>query len=66
MYVLWAITCGSAFFVGVMILTLTFGHAFMIMTNYTTLDSVKTKKCCPIPFCEFRNQQLSMDSVRLL
>ena len=49
-YILWFITCFSAGFVGLMILTLSIGHTFMIATNFTTLDSLKRKQVCPWPF----------------
>jgi hypothetical protein len=50
-YILWIITCMSAFFVGMMIVGLFISHSMMVMTNYTTLDSMKKKKMCPIPIC---------------
>jgi hypothetical protein len=49
-YILWAITCVSAAVVGMMIIALAISHTLMILTNYTTLDSLKTKRMCPIPF----------------
>ncbi len=50
-YILWIITCFSAFFVGMMIIALLLSHTMMILTNHTTLMSMKFKKMCPIPFC---------------
>ena len=49
-YILWMITCISAAVVGLMIIGLTISHTFMILTNYTTLDSMKQKRMCPLPF----------------
>lgn len=57
-YILWFITCISAFFVGLMILALTVAHTMYILTNHTTLMSMKMKKVCPCPVCEFRDQIL--------
>lgn len=65
-YVLWGITCFSAGFVGMMIIGLAVGHTMMIMTNFTTLDSIKSKRTCPIPFLEFRKSQLDPKSVDVL
>lgn len=48
-YILWFVTACSAGVVGMMIVGLGIGHTLMIATNYTTLDSIKTKKPCPIP-----------------
>jgi len=48
----------SAGIVGMMIVGLAFGHTFMITTNFTTLDGMKTKRSCPIPFLEFRKTQI--------
>lgn len=62
-YVLWAITCFSAGCVGVMIVGLSIGHSLMISTNFTTLDSIKTRRACPIPFCEFRQYQKESPNV---
>jgi hypothetical protein len=53
-YILWAITCFSAAVVGVMIVGLTISHTFMILTNYTTLDSMKQRRMCAFPFIEYR------------
>jgi hypothetical protein len=58
-YILWAITCFSALVVGIMIVSLLFGHTIMILTNHTTLMSVKKSQACPMPFCEFRNTFLN-------
>ena len=41
----------SAFVVGIMIIMLFVGHTGMVLTNFTTLDSIKQKQVCPIPFC---------------
>ena len=65
MYILWGITCVSASLVGLMILMLFAGHIFMVVTNYTTLDSVKRRQVCPIPFCEFRKDRLHTDTVNI-
>lgn len=48
-YILWALTCLSAGVVGMMIMGLTVSHTFMIMTNCTTLDTMKTKRMCALP-----------------
>jgi hypothetical protein len=48
--ILWVFTAFSAFFVGLMIIVLLATHSVMAFTNYRTLDGMKTKKCCPIPF----------------
>ena len=48
--ILWFFTAFSAFFVGMMILCLIVGHTVMIFTNFRTMDSMKTKKVCPLPF----------------
>jgi len=50
-------TCFSAGCVGIMIVGLSIGHSFMICSNFSTLDSIKSKRACPIPFCEFREYQ---------
>jgi hypothetical protein len=65
-YVLWGITCFSAGFVGMMIVGLAVGHTMMITTNFTTLDSIKSKRTCPLPFFEFRKNQLDPKSVDVL
>ena len=62
---LWGITCFSASVVGLMIIMLAVGHTVMIMTNFTTLDSIKTKGVCPMPFCEFRKKRLQTDNVEI-
>ena len=64
-YLLWGITCFSASVVGLMIIMLAIGHTVMIMTNFTTLDSIKTKGVCPMPFCEFRKKRLQTDNVEI-
>ena len=64
-YLLWGITCFSASVVGLMIIMLVVGHTVMIMTNFTTLDSIKTKGICPMPFCEFRKKRLQTDNVEI-
>ena len=53
-YILWISTSSSAFFVGLMILALWISHTAMIMTNHTTLMSVKTGHIYPLPFCQHR------------
>lgn len=50
--ILWFLTAFSAFFVGLMIITLFISHSVMMLTNYRTLDAVKTKKVCPAPFIQ--------------
>jgi hypothetical protein len=50
--ILWFLTAFSAFFVGLMILTLYLSHTVMMLTNYRTLDAVKTRKMCPAPFVQ--------------
>lgn len=50
-YILWIITCFSALIVGMMILALLVSHTMMILTNHTTLMSMKNKSMCPLPFC---------------
>ena len=49
-YFLWGLTSMSAFIVGIMIFGLTIAHSFYISTNFTTLESMKTKKVCSFPF----------------
>jgi hypothetical protein len=48
--IIWAITAFSAFFVGLMIIMLLISHTLMVLTNYRTLDGMKTGKMCPVPF----------------
>jgi hypothetical protein len=62
-YILWIITCFSACFVGIMILSLLICHTLMILSNHTTLMSVKQKSMFPMPFCEFRSSFLNNESV---
>ena len=50
-YILWAFTAFSAFFVGIMIIALLITHTILVLTNYRTLDGMKSKKMCPLPFC---------------
>jgi len=50
--ILWFFTAFSAFFVGLMILMLFLSHTVMMLTNYRTLDAVKTRKMCPAPFVQ--------------
>jgi len=50
-YILWIITCFSAFVVGIMIVALLISHTIMILTNHTTLMTMKLKRMCPFPFC---------------
>ena len=63
-YILWGITCFSAFIVGIMIIMLAVGHTMYILTNHTTLMSMKLKKVCPCPFCEPRDMILDDESVK--
>ncbi len=49
-YILWLITCISAAVVGIMIIGLTISHTMMILTNFTTLDGMKQKIMCHLPF----------------
>lgn len=49
-YILWLITCFSAGMVGAMIVGLCFGHSFFVATNFTTLDGMKTRRSCSLPF----------------
>jgi len=63
-YILWIITCFSAGLVGLMIVGLCITHTFMVITNFTTLDSIKFKKMCEIPFCEMRKQYFTQPNVR--
>lgn len=58
--IIWLFTALAAFFVGLMILVLLGSHTFMILTNYRTLDGVKTGKCCPIPFCSTKHDPESV------
>lgn len=53
--ILWVITAFSAFFVGLMIVVLWITHSLMILTNFRTLDGMKTKECCPLPFFNTKN-----------
>lgn len=48
--IIWAITAFSAGFVGIMIVMLLISHTLMILTNYRTLDGMKTGRMCPMPF----------------
>lgn len=48
--ILWAFTAFSAFFVGIMIVMLFISHTAMLLTNYSTLDAMKMRKICPMPF----------------
>ena len=50
--ILWAFTAFSAFFVGIMIIMLTITHSIMFFTNFRTLDGMKMRKICPMPFCQ--------------
>jgi hypothetical protein len=65
-YILWAVTCFSAGFVGLMIVSLFFGHTFMVATNFTTLDSLKQKTVCPIPLIEARSSFLPPKFVSII
>ena len=53
--IIWAITALSALFVGLMIIMLFFTHTFMVLTNYRTLDGMKSGKMCPMPFFATNN-----------
>ena len=53
-YVLWGLLVCLRGVVGLMIVGLSVGHSCMVMTNYTTLDSIKNRRGCPIPFCDKR------------
>lgn len=53
--IIWAITGFSALFVGLMIIMLSITHTFMVLTNYRTLDSMKSGKMCPMPFFSANN-----------
>lgn len=53
--IIWAITAFSALFVGLMIIMLFITHTLMILTNYRTLDGMKSGKMCPIPFLAVDN-----------
>ena len=64
-YILWAITCFSALVVGMMIVALFISHTFMILTNHTTLMSMKQKRMCPLPFIEFRDMILDNEFVKI-
>lgn len=50
--ILWAFTTFSAFFVGIMIVILCCNHTVMMFTNYRTLDAMKQKQMCPLPFID--------------
>lgn len=56
-YALWLLTCFSAGIVGLMIIALCIGHSFMVTVNFSTLDSMKTKESCALPFLEFRKKR---------
>lgn len=60
--IIWAITAFSAGFVGLMIIVLFISHTLMILTNYRTLDSIKSNRMCPMPFFSKEN---SPDNVML-
>ena len=53
--ILWCFTGFSAFFMGVMIISLLAVHTMMILTNYRTLDGMKTGRMCPMPFVSTNN-----------
>lgn len=53
--IIWVITAFSAFFVGLMIIMLFITHTMMVLTNYRTLDSMKSGKMCPMPFFAIDN-----------
>ena len=46
-----------------MIVALLISHTMMILTNFTTLTGMKTKKICPCPFCEGREMLLNDESI---
>jgi hypothetical protein len=48
--IIWAATAFSALFVGIMIIMLLISHSLMVLTNYRTLDGMKTGRMCPLPF----------------
>jgi len=62
-YILWAITCVSAGLVGLMIVSLCVGHTLMVSTNFTTLDNLKKKMMCPMPFLECRRPYFQASNV---
>ena len=65
-YILWGITCFSAGVVGIMIVSLAVGHIIMMSTNFTTLDSMKTRKACPYPCClNFCPRNFKPESINL-
>jgi hypothetical protein len=53
--ILWVVTGFSAFFVGLMIVCLFIVHTMMALTNYRTLDGMKTGRMCPMPFVSTSN-----------
>jgi palmitoyltransferase len=53
--ILWVFTGLSAFFVGLMIVALAITHTLMVLTNFRTLDGMKTGKMCPLPFLSTQN-----------
>ncbi len=57
-YIWWLVLTFSVIFMGIMIGGLVFTHYIMLLTNFTTLDSYKSKVCCPLPFIEWRRPQL--------
>jgi len=57
-YLWWLIMAISVGFMGIMLGALFFGHLFMAVTNFTTLESMKSQLCCAIPFVEWRKPQL--------
>lgn len=48
--ILWALTATSAFFVGMMIVYLLVAQTLLVLTNFTTLDGLKQRRLCPLPF----------------
>ena len=48
-----------------MIVALFISHTCFITTNFTTLDGMKTRRSCVMPFLECRSQYLSIDAVLL-
>jgi hypothetical protein len=56
----WLAMTISVVFMSIMLGALLFGHIFLAITNFTSLDSMKTKMCCSIPFFEYRKPQLNL------
>jgi hypothetical protein len=58
-YLFWVFMTINVTFMAIMISVLFFSHLFMAFTNTTTLESIKSKNCCTIPFFEWRKQYLA-------